>query len=251
MARRVLEECAIDEGLGENGLDALLVPCTSGKVLEECEHFSEVHAEDRRLVLNQQDRAYVDVEVLEPAAFLRQICVPESQDARQRELAEQETVHPAEGELHEEDALLRDVGVQLVVDAVDEVLEPHDHPLEPRLRACVVVLYVVEQFGEAPVGVRLDALKDIFRRFEGDDVAAEGVGDEGGHAHEQDGREEVVDALHVAGGGVADGPDVQDALHDALDGRLLEERRVGRGARQVDLDLAHRLALVRGAVSET
>ena len=38
-------------------------------------------------------------------------------------------------------------------------LELEDHPLYARLREGVVVLYRVEQLGEAPVGIRLHLLR--------------------------------------------------------------------------------------------
>ena len=45
--------------------------------------------------------------------------------------------------------------------------------------------------------------------------------------------DEVVDALDVAGGGVTDGPDVEDPLHHLLDTSLLEQPNQWRHPRHV------------------
>ena len=49
----------------------------------------------------------------------------------------------------------------------------------------------------------------------------------------QERRDEVVDSLDVAGGGMADGPDVEDPLHHLLDTFLLEQTNQWRHPRYV------------------
>ena len=38
----------------------------------------------------------------------------------------------------------------------------------------------------------------------------------------EEGRDKVVDSLNISGGGVSDGPDVEDPLHHLLHAALLE-----------------------------
>lgn len=101
-------------------------------------------------------------------------------------------------------------------------------------------LDVVEQLGEAPVHVGLDLGQGLHAQT-GHHVhhralpfyPAEVLGQE----DEDERRDEVVHALHVAGRRVADCPHVQDALHEALDRVLVEERQLGLRAGKVHLDL--------------
>jgi hypothetical protein len=52
-------------------------------------------------------------------------------------------------------ALRLKVHEELVVEPVHQVLQPKGHALQAGLAEGVVVLYIVQHFGEAPVGVGL------------------------------------------------------------------------------------------------
>lgn len=52
-----------------------------------------------------------------------------------------------------------------------------------------------------------------------------------------EGAAEVVEALDVGAGGVADGPEVEDTFEEELEGGVMEERDGGSCAGEVDEDL--------------
>ena len=52
-----------------------------------------------------------------------------------------------------------------------------------------------------------------------------------------EGRDEVVDALDISTGGVADGPEIEDAFERSLGRFVAVELDVGTGSRHVDGDL--------------
>ena len=115
--------------------------------------------------------------------------------------------------------------------------------LDPGLGEGVVVLYAVEDHGEAPEAVGLDGVPGLegegLHLEVGRDVllVVECVLEE----HQEEGGDEVVDALDVPGGGVPDGPDVQDPLVDLLNTALLEQAHHGAHSRNVDVDLPVRV----------
>ncbi len=182
---------------------------------------------------------------------LRQVRVPQADDAAEGNLPNQQVVHPPKGELQVLHRVALQVLVQVAVGAGDDPCQLIDQPLDARLREGVVVLDGVQQLVEGPVGVGLDA---------GQHLVGEGAHVEGLHAGEavaghvlgevgdEEGRHEVVHALDVAAGRVADRPDVEDALEDALDDGLLEDGDKGLHARNVNVNLPVNVVVLRAVV---
>jgi len=59
----------------------------------------------------------------------------------------------------------------------------------------------------------------------------------------EEGREQIIDSLHIAAGGVPHGPHVQHPLENVLHRLVLEDRHERVHARQVVEDLAQRLVV--------
>ena len=124
------------------------------------------------------------------------------------------------------------------VDAGSEIPQRTNLTYYTRLSKDVVVLYAIEQFGETPEGVRLDGVQDGLRQLAGIHAAFDVViRDVASEEDLPEGRDEVVDTLHVAARWVADGPDVEDALEGALSGFVAVKLKVRTCARDVDGDL--------------
>jgi hypothetical protein len=102
----------------------------------------------------QEGGAHVQMKVGE-ALGLGVVGVPEADGGGERELAHQQVVHPAEGELHEADLVAGEVGVEAAVDAPHQLLQRLHAPLDARLREDVVLLDALQQLAQAPVRVRL------------------------------------------------------------------------------------------------
>ena len=160
-----------------------------------------------------------------------QIGIPHPHGILHAYLTHQQTVHPPEGKLHEFDALRREVLRERRVDARDEFRHALDAALNARLRADIVVLDSVEETREAPKrvgfyggkdGRREDRRIDIFgiriwrmgsHVKDGNHAEAElQPTDVCGQEHFEEGRGEVVDALHVSARGMSYRPDVQYTL---------------------------------------
>lgn len=85
------------------------------------------------------------------------------------------------------------------------------------LRENVIILYAVEHFREAPEGIRFDGVEDRFGELAGVHAGGDiGIGDVAAEEDLPEGGDEVVDALDVAAGRVADRPDVEDPFQGAL-----------------------------------
>mmetsp|Transcript_2836 Transcript_2836/g.5625 ORF Transcript_2836/g.5625 Transcript_2836/m.5625 type:complete len:268 (+) Transcript_2836:525-1328(+) len=147
--------------------------------------------------------------------------------------------------MKEANVIFLQVRVEGLVQAVYELLKLKDHPLNPWLGGRVVVLYAIEQLGQAEEAVRLHLLESLlvrqvllrqFRRV---------YADPRGQEHDEERHHEVVDALNVAARGVPDAPDVQDALQQALHGLVLQQLHARQRPRRVEADLVHDLVLRR------
>ena len=115
--------------------------------------------------------------------------------------------------MDELETLLVEVCMEGGVDAADEMGELEDHALDARLGVCVVVLNRVDELREAPVCVGLHLIELLLRESVHINlghlpIARKVLREEG----EVKGRDQVVDALHVATRGVAQRPNVEDAL---------------------------------------
>ena len=66
--------------------------------------------------------ADIDVERGEPLQWLRDVCIPESYDTWERELAKKQAVHPPERKLQEVQALRLQMLVQFLVYSMDNLL---------------------------------------------------------------------------------------------------------------------------------
>mmetsp|Transcript_125008 Transcript_125008/g.353844 ORF Transcript_125008/g.353844 Transcript_125008/m.353844 type:complete len:203 (+) Transcript_125008:23-631(+) len=159
LGRRV-EQALQHEGLREERLDLLGAPLPRRELLHEQHQLLEVHLFQLRRPVDEEHGAHVDVEGGEALGGLRDVGVPEPDDARERELAHQQAVHPAEGELQEVEALDFEVPVELLVNPAHDVLQLQHHLLDPRLACRVVVLDVAQDLREAPVRAGLDRVED-------------------------------------------------------------------------------------------
>lgn len=174
--------------------------------------YLKLHLRQLLRPLDQKGRAHIEVEIREPL-LLRQIRIPHPDDAADGELAHEQAVDPAEAKLHELDPFTLEVFRQPGIDARGEVLEGAHLPHDSRLGEDVVVLDAVEEFGEAPEGVGFDGVEHGAGQLPGVHAAFDArVRDVAAEEDLPEGRDEVVDPLHVAAGGVADGPDVEDSF---------------------------------------
>jgi hypothetical protein len=110
---RRVEEGLVDLGLRDEALEVGDAPLARRELLEEGDELLERERLERRGKVEEERRADLDVEGVEALAHavppFRDARVPEPDRERERELAEEEAVHPAKGKRVEFDAVLFEV----------------------------------------------------------------------------------------------------------------------------------------------
>lgn len=102
-----------DVGLGEEHLDLGLAPVLGGEVLEEEDDVVEALLLDLGRALEEEVCAGVDVELVE--GVFSEVGVEDAHGEGERELADEEAVHPAEGEVGEDDVVVVEDAVEVGV----------------------------------------------------------------------------------------------------------------------------------------
>jgi hypothetical protein len=136
-----------------------------------------------------------------------QISVPHADGVFDADFSHQETVHPAKTELNKLDTLLFQVLGQIAIDTRCEITEGSNLALNAGLSHNVVILDAIEQLGQAPEGVSLDRVKNRLRELSWVHARLNiGVPDVDTKEYLPERRHQVIDALNVAAGWVADRP---------------------------------------------
>ena len=104
--------------------------------------------------MKEESSADIAVELTE-AFILAQVGVPDPDDMIQVELSRQVASHPPVSEVHKHYIHLLQVGERLRIDLLYDSLHFVDHLVDARLQISVVVLNVVNEFGQAPESVSL------------------------------------------------------------------------------------------------
>lgn len=173
--------------------------------------------------MQQKGRAHVQLKHRKSIRF-RKVRVPKANRAVQRQFTRQQIIHPAKGELQVIDAVQLQVAMQGAIDASNQLFQLIHLGLNAELRKNVIVLNAVEELGQAPKGVRFDDVSLLLREiFNATRFNFKGGRQQFLQEHDKEGREEVIDALHVARGGVSNGPNEEDALEHCLHPVLLKE----------------------------
>mmetsp|Transcript_13720 Transcript_13720/g.32641 ORF Transcript_13720/g.32641 Transcript_13720/m.32641 type:complete len:300 (+) Transcript_13720:284-1183(+) len=189
------------------------------------------------------------MKVLKSTTGLAEVSVPQSHNAWQGEFSQQQTIHPLESELKEFNTSLPEVLGKIGIDPGHELLQSHHHPLDAGLICRVVILNAGEEIGQAPVRIGLHlkqlVVGDVVHNFALEDVVIiVAVGTEKDR-YQRCGQ--VVDALDVAAGRVAAGPNVQQPAEGLSQPIVPKERNVGSRTGHIHQHLAEGLLLLHGA----
>lgn len=142
--------------------------------------------------------------------MLHQIRVPHSDGILDRNLAHEQTVHPAKAELYELDAFVLQMFRQAIIDARGKISQTCHLSLDSWLMRNVVVLYPVQQLRQTPERVSFDGVKNLLGKLPRIHPKFNvRIRDVGAKEDLPEGRDEIVDALHVARSRMPYRPDVQ------------------------------------------
>lgn len=151
------KKCAQYIGLAKEHFNFSFPPVLRRYLLHKLEEFVKVHPLQLAAELAQEGGTDVHVKVFKAvAALFADVGIPQSDDAFHVEFTQQQAIHPLERKLHELDPYRLDVIREVPVDAIDELLQPHDHPLDAGLISRVMVLDSRQDVGQAPVDVGFD-----------------------------------------------------------------------------------------------
>mmetsp|Transcript_5555 Transcript_5555/g.12158 ORF Transcript_5555/g.12158 Transcript_5555/m.12158 type:complete len:235 (+) Transcript_5555:1189-1893(+) len=177
--------------------------------------------------MHQKGSADIHVEILEPAVSLAQVRVPQPHHARQSKLPQQEAIHPLKCKLQKLDAGVFEMSCQISIDAVNELLQVHDHALHPRLIRRVMILNPRQKIREAPISVGLDLLQHLVRNVPHDlPVKAVPPHEVTAQEHRHEGRRQIVYTLHVAARGVSHRPYVKQPAQAPSHPVVVEQRHL-------------------------
>ena len=170
--------------------------------------------------------------------MLYQIRVPHSDGILDRDLAHEQTIHPAKAELYKLDAFVLQVFCQAIIDTRSKIAQACHLSLDSWLVRNIVVLYPVQKLRQTPERVSFDGVKHLLRKLPRIHPKLNvGIRDVGAKEDLPEGGDEIVDALHVARSGMPYRPDVQYSFQRSLCGFVAVQFKMWVRAGNVDADL--------------
>ena len=128
----------VDEGLGDDSGQVLLLPLLRGHVLLKNHHLLEVHLLELFGIFQDYRSQNVQAKP-EVIVLVRQVRIEQPHAYLYRELPQKQASHPLEVHVVEVDLLLLKMSQQLRIHSPDDFLHPAKGLLDPRPRTRIVV----------------------------------------------------------------------------------------------------------------